>query len=160
MSGRLELLTDQHPGAEALITTSRNIRSTATVMEVLVATRTSTNLGRASQPGSSPSSLGNIGEGLLLIHVSHAAVAAGSESALLLLHNVRDGGFGSQHQRRDGTSICKGSAHDLGRIEHAGLDQVFVLSGQRVVTEVVVFRIVHLAQHEGAFFAGVLGDLA
>src|SRR5208337_3638157 len=40
------------------------------------------------------------------------------------------------------------------------LDQVFVLAGQCVVAVVVVFRVVDLAHHDGAFFAGVHRDLA
>src|SRR5439155_9637405 len=64
------------------------------------------------------------------------------------------------HQRRDRAGILQGNAHDLGRVEHARLDEVFVIAGQGVVAEVVVLRLVDLSQHDGAFFAGVLGDLA
>src|SRR5207253_9924668 len=87
-------------------------------------------------------------------------MAAGKGSALLLFRNVGDEGFGSQHQRRNRAGIGQGCAHDLGWIEHAGLYQVFVLAGQRVVAEVIVLRVVDLAQDDGAFFAGVLGDPA
>src|SRR5713101_9483090 len=95
-----------------------------------------------------------------LVHIPHAAVAAGHRSALLLFRDIRHERFGSQHQRRDRAGILQGNAHDLGRVEHARLDQVFVVAGQGVVAKVVVLRIVDLSQHDGAFFAGVLGDLA
>src|SRR6266567_3620010 len=94
---------------------------------------------------------------LALVHIPHTA---GGGSALLLFRNPRHERFGSQHQRRDRAGVLEGSAHDLGRVEHARLDQVFVLAGQGVVAEVVVLRIVDLSQHDGAFFTGVLGDLA
>src|SRR5271157_1074114 len=86
-------------------------------------------------------------------------MAAGRD-ALALFSNVSDEGFGGQHQSRDGAGVGESRAHDLRRIEHARLDQVFVVAGQRVVAEVVVLRVVNLSQHDGAFFAGVLGDLA
>ena len=86
-------------------------------------------------------------------------MAAGRD-ALALFTNVGHESFGSQHQRRNRAGIGQGCAHDLGRIEHTGLYQVFLLAGQRVVAEVILLRIVDLSQHDGAFFAGVLGDLA
>ena len=85
---------------------------------------------------------------------------AACRDALALFSNVSDEGFGGQHQSRNGAGVGERSAHDLGRIEHAGLDQVFVLAGQRVVAEVIVLRVVDLAENDGTFFAGVLGDLA
>ena len=74
--------------------------------------------------------------------------------------NVGNDGFGGDHQRRDGAGISQGGAHDLGRIDHTGLDQIFVPSCQGVVAEMRVLRVVDLSQNDGAFFAGVLSDLA
>jgi hypothetical protein len=93
---------------------------------------------------------------VLRVHVSHAA----GRSALLFFRNVGDEGFGGQHQRRDRAGVLQCGAHQLGRVEHACLDQVFVLAGQGVIAEVVVLRVVNLAQDYSAFLAGVLGDLA
>ena len=70
---------------------------------------------------------------------------AAGRRALLLFRDVRDKGFGGQHQRRNRAGIGQRGAHDLGRIDDAGLDQVFLLAGQRVVAEVVVLRILDLA---------------
>src|SRR6266853_3049130 len=97
---------------------------------------------------------------LALVHIPHTATAAGGGSALRLFLNLRHKRFGGQHQRRDRAGVLQSGAHYLGRVEYARLDQVFVVGGQGVVAEVVVLRIVDLPQHDGAFFAGVLGDLA
>ena len=96
-----------------------------------------------------------------LVHFVHAAaVAAACRSILLLFRDLRYQGFGGQHQRRDRAGVGQCRAHHLRRIEHARLDQVFVLAGQCVVAEVVVLRVVDLADHDCTFFAGILGDLA
>src|SRR5437879_10428426 len=87
-------------------------------------------------------------------------MAAGGGSALRLFLKSPHKRLGSTHQPRDRAGILQGNAHDLGRVEHARLDEVFVIAGQGVVAEVVVLRIVDFSQHDGAFFAGVLGDLA
>src|SRR6202041_2801628 len=65
-----------------------------------------------------------------------------------------------EHQRCNRTGIGQCSAHDLGRIEHARLDQILIVVGQSVVAEVDVLRLADLAQNHRTFFAGVLGDLA
>src|ERR1700736_1221312 len=99
-------------------------------------------------------------EKLLLVHAFHtAAVSAAGWSSLFLFRDLRYQGFGGQHQRRDRAGILQCGAHHFGRIEHARLDQIFIIAGQGVVAEVVVLGIVHLAQDNCAFLAGVLGDL-
>src|SRR5882762_1800970 len=97
-----------------------------------------------------------------LVHSVHAAtaVAAACWSTLLLFRDLRYQGFGRQHQRCDRAGVGQCRAHHLRRIEHARLDQVFVNAGQRVVPEVVVLRVVDLADYDCTFFAGILGDLA
>src|SRR5258708_36444073 len=40
------------------------------------------------------------------------------------------------------------------------LHEIFIVASQRVVPEIVVLRVVDLAQHNRAFFAGILGDHA
>src|ERR1700736_311891 len=95
-----------------------------------------------------------------LVHSFHAAaVPAASWSSLLLFRDLRHQRFGGQHQGRDRTGVLQCRAHHFGRIDHARLDQIFVLAGQGVVAEVVVLGIVHFAQNNCAFFARVLGDL-
>src|SRR6267143_5060015 len=96
---------------------------------------------------------------LALVHIPHTATAAGGGSALRLFLNLRHKRFGGQHQRCDRAGVLQGSAHDLGRVEHPRLDQVFVLAGQGVEAVVGAFRVVDLAEDDCAFFAGVLGDL-
>src|SRR6185369_8515349 len=97
----------------------------------------------------------------LLVHPFHTAtaVAAAGWSSLFLFRDLRYQGFGGQHQGRDRAGVLQCGAHYLGRIEHARFDQVFVFAGKGVVAEVVVLRVVDLAQNNCAFFAGVLGDL-
>ena len=91
---------------------------------------------------------------------STAAVSAAGMRSFLLFRNSATRASVVSINDGDRAGILQGCAHDLGRIEHAGLDQVFVLAGQGVVAEVVVLRVVDLAQDDCAFFAGVLGDLA
>src|SRR5579864_2207435 len=96
-----------------------------------------------------------------LVHAFHAAaVAARHRSALLLFRQLGDQSLRRQHESCDRACVLQRSAHDLRRIEHAGLDQVLVLVGESVVAEVRVLRLQHLAQHHSAFFTGVLGGLA
>src|SRR5262249_36510708 len=51
-------------------------------------------------------------------------------------------------------------AGHLGRVNDAGLDQVFELAGLRVVAEVHVLRVADATDDDRAFFAGVADDLA
>src|SRR5580692_9499319 len=87
-------------------------------------------------------------------------MSAAHRSTLLLLWNFGDQGFRGQHQRRNRSGILQRGPHNLRRIEHARFDQIFVLAGQGVVAVVVILRVVDFAQDDGAFFAGILGDLA
>ena len=87
-------------------------------------------------------------------------MAAAARRSLLLFRNFGDEGFGGEHQGRDRSRVGERGAYDLGRIEHAGLDQVFVLVAERVIAEVRVFRVEHLAQDNRALFAGIFGDHA
>src|SRR6185312_4531308 len=96
-----------------------------------------------------------------LVHAFHAAaVAAWHRSALFVFRDLRDDGFGGQHQRGNRTGVLQRGADYLCGIEHACLYQVLVLAAESVVAEVRLFRVEHLAQNNCALFAGVLGDLA
>src|SRR5579871_114701 len=96
------------------------------------------------------------------VHIPHAAaaMAAGARRSFLLFRNLRDQGFGGEHEAGNRSGILQRGADDLRRVEHAGLDQILVLVGERVVAEVRLLGVEHLAQHNRAFFAGVLGDHA
>ena len=59
-----------------------------------------------------------------------------------------------------GGRILQGRAHDLGRIDDALLEHVAVLVVLGVVAERLAARLEHLADHDRALDAGVLGDLA
>ena len=48
---------------------------------------------------------------------------------LLLLGNLGDERFGGEQERRDRRRVLQRRAHDLGRVDDAGLDQVLVLVG-------------------------------
>src|SRR4026209_2374902 len=63
-----------------------------------------------------------------------AAVSA-TAAGRLLLRPLGDQRLGRQHQRRDRSRVLKRRAHDLGRVDDAGLDQVLVLLGRRVEAE-------------------------
>src|SRR5689334_19318023 len=56
--------------------------------------------------------------------------------------------------------MLQGRAGDLGRIDYAGLDQVFELPGLRVEAEIVIGVGANLLQNNSAFVTGVAGNLA
>ena len=96
--------------------------------------------------------------GYPLIHVIHAAVAVAAAALLVLLRGFGDQGVAGQQQRRDAGRVLQGGAGDLGRVDDAGLDQVFVLVGRGVVA-VVAFAFGDLLADDAAVLAGVVGDL-
>src|SRR3546814_9620903 len=69
-------------------------------------------------------------------HATHAAHAAHVRSAavavLLLLGRVGDHGLGRDQQARDRRGILQRRAHDLGRVDDAGLEHVHVLAVLRI----------------------------
>ena len=69
----------------------------------------------------------------LLIHVIHAAVAVAAAALLVLLRGFGDQGVAGEQQRCDARGVLQGGAGDLGRVDDAGFDQVFVLVGRGVV---------------------------
>src|SRR5579871_1990552 len=94
------------------------------------------------------------------VHSAHAAAAVRHRSFLLLFRNLRYQGFGGQHQRGDRAGVLQRGARYLGRVDDAGLDQVFELAGLRVVAEVGFLVVANTADNNCAFFAGVADDLA
>src|SRR6267378_2515226 len=97
-----------------------------------------------------------------LVHAAHAASAGGSGSGSLLIVflDVRDEGFGGEHQARDGSCILQREAGDLGWVNNAYLHHVAVLAGLSVEAEILFLGVADLADHNGAFMAGVESDLA
>jgi hypothetical protein len=70
---------------------------------------------------------------------------------LRLLHvflDVGDQSFGGEHQAGDGCGVLQSETSDLGRVDHASLDQVAVLAGLRVEAEVLVLRFAHAADDD------------
>src|ERR1700723_3702851 len=96
----------------------------------------------------------------LEIHITHAThAAAGYTAGGFLLGVLNHTGFSRDDQRRDGGRILQGDAHDLGRVDDAGLDQVFELAGLGIVAVGVFVLVQHLAGGDRTVLTGVLGDL-
>ena len=77
----------------------------------------------------------------------------------LLLRLLGHHGLGGDEQAGHRRGILQSGAHDLGRVDHALLDEVAVLAGRGVVAEGIVVLVDDLADDHGAVLAGVLGDL-
>ena len=77
----------------------------------------------------------------------------------LVLGPLGDHGLGGDQERGDRGRVLQGDAHDLGRIDDAGRDHVDILFLLRVEAEIARL-LQHLADHDRAFDAGILGDLA
>ena len=89
--------------------------------------------------------------GRRLVHAAHAAAAghtaAGARALLLVFLDVRHQSFGGEHQAGDRSGVLQSEASDLGRVDHACLDQVAVLARIRVEAEVVVLRFADAADN-------------
>src|SRR3569833_172106 len=94
-----------------------------------------------------------------LVHAAHAAArrTAGSRLVFLLLDDER---FRREEEAGDRRRVLQRRAGHLGRVDDAGLDQVLVRVGERVVTERVILRRTDLLDDDGAFTTGVLHDHA
>src|SRR6185312_11134780 len=90
----------------------------------------------------------------------HVAGAGGNGRGLLPLGLLGDQGLGGDQERSDRSRILQRRAHHLGRIDDAGLDQVLIFAGGRVVAPGIVSLLQELADHDRAVIARVLGDLA
>src|SRR6266852_2225649 len=98
---------------------------------------------------------------LALVHAAHADCAGGTGSGCLVVFlDLGDEGFGGEHEARDGRSVLQRKARDLGRVDDAHLDHVPVLAGLGIEAEVFVLGFANPADHNGAFMAGVEGELA
>src|SRR5262249_41397249 len=90
----------------------------------------------------------------------HAAVARHSGSAgRLVLRQLGHHRLGGDEQTGDRGRILQRRAHDLGRVDDAGLDEVDVFLALRVEAESLRLVLEDLADHDRALDARVLGDL-
>ena len=76
-----------------------------------------------------------------------------------LLGQLGDQRFGGEQQAGDGRGVLQRGAGDLRRIDDAGLHEVFVFAGGDVVA-FVALALLDFLHDEGAFLAGVVGQLA
>src|SRR5262249_19166125 len=83
----------------------------------------------------------------------HAAAGA------LLLGLVGDHRLGGEEQTGHARRVLQRAAHDLGRVDDAGLDQVAVLLAGGVEA-VAALLVAHALDDDGALVARVLGDAA
>src|SRR6266550_14669 len=95
-----------------------------------------------------------------LIHPAHATAAARHRGSLVLLLLLHDHALRGQQQSRDRRGVLERRAGDLGRVDDAGRHEVLEAVGLGAVAEVLVLRLLHLADDDRAFRARVLGDHA
>src|ERR1700755_511776 len=93
-------------------------------------------------------------------HAAHAAAHTAHAAVTLFVLDVSDHGFGGEHQAGDGGRVLQGSAGHLGRVDHAGSDEVFELLGCGVVAVAEAVVSADIFHDHGALFTGVLRDLA
>src|SRR4029077_20679753 len=96
-------------------------------------------------------------------HATHAtataAVATATAAAGLLLRSLGDERLGGEHERGHRGRVLERRAHDLGRVDDAGLHQVLVLLGRRVEAERAL-AVLDLLHDDRTVDAAVAGDLA
>ena len=82
----------------------------------------------------------------LEVHSAHSAhAAAGHRRSRLVVRRVGDGRLGRDEQTGHRSGILKRGADDLGRVDHAGLDQVLLDFGLGVETHRLVIALKQLA---------------
>src|SRR5690606_37758925 len=91
------------------------------------------------------------------VHPAHAA--AGHRRRLLGLLLLDDHGLRREQEAGDGRRVLERRTRDLGRVDHAGLDQVLVRVGLGVVAEVHVLVLANALDHDRALGARILRDL-
>src|SRR5436190_2838976 len=117
-------------------------------------------VGRIPAPGAGPRKRRGSGWARsrvsVLEVVAVARVAAGG--LVFLLRLLGDQRLGGEHQARDRRRVLDRGAHDLGRIDHAGLDQIGVLELGGVEAE-RARALLDLGDDDRAVDARVAGDL-
>jgi hypothetical protein len=71
----------------------------------------------------------------LVVHAAHAAhtAAAGHGGGFLLVGDLGDESLGGEEESDDGRGVLQGAAGDLGRVDDAGFDEVFICASGDVV---------------------------
>src|SRR5258706_11265455 len=95
------------------------------------------------------------------VHTTHtAAMAAAAHGRRRgLLRTIGNHRLGGDEKRRDGGGVLQRYAHDLGRVDDAGFDEVDIAFGLGVKAEGARLLLKQLAHNNGGFHAGVLDDL-
>src|ERR1035437_7381761 len=73
-----------------------------------------------------------------LVHAFHAAAVAADGRSSTRPRNLDNQGFGGEKKSRNRGCVLQGRAGDLGGVDDAGLHQVLILAGARVVAVVRV----------------------
>src|SRR5688500_2688408 len=94
----------------------------------------------------------------VLVPPAHAATAARHRRGRLVCLPLHDHALGREQEARDRCRVLQRGAGDLGRVDHAGLDQVLVRVGAGVVAEVLVLRLLHPRHDDRALDTGVRRD--
>jgi len=77
---------------------------------------------------------------LVSTHGIHGAPTGGDG-----LRDLRDDHVGGQERPGNGGGVFEGAAHDLGGVDDSGFEEVLVLVGGGIVTDVVVLLVQHLS---------------
>ena len=75
------------------------------------------------------------------------------------LGKFRNQGFGGKKEPGDRGRVLECSAGHLGRVDDAGLEKVLEDAAKSVVSVVLLLGSEDLGHNDGAFFAGIGGDL-
>src|SRR6516164_3868055 len=95
---------------------------------------------------------------LSVVHTTHAA--AWHRWSLLLLRSLRDHGLRRDHKTSDRRGVLQRDAHNLRRIDDAGVQHVDILLGLGVKAKGLRLVLEDLADDDRTFNAGILGDLS
>ena len=93
--------------------------------------------------------------GGLEIHAVHTTHAAAGHSRRTLLRLVGDHHLGRDEQSGHRGGALQGQAHDLGRIDDAGLDHVDIGAALGVEAMIGVALLQQLADDDRAIFSGI-----
>src|SRR5690349_15697271 len=96
----------------------------------------------------------------LEVHSAHSAHSAGHRRGWLVFRQLADRRLGGDQQAGDRRRVLESGTNDLGRIDHAGLDQVLIGIGLGVEAHRFILALDQLARNHRAVVAGILGDLA
>src|SRR5438309_1522555 len=91
---------------------------------------------------------------------SNGVLAAVAAPPAATLRRLGDHRLGSDQQAGDRGRILQRDAHDLGRIDDAGLDHVDILALLGVEAVIGALLLEQLADDERAVLTGIAGDLA